>query len=102
MPDSNSNSLVCVPKSQSTACSSLPDSLLDILLICRCFHSDRSLYKMKSHHARSIVIPSHAENNFGIDAKSSFVNRHLFEIVWSTRRKELSFLLSSAKNVCLY
>jgi len=43
-------------------------------------------------------IPSHAENNFGVDAKGSFVNRHLFEIDLSTRRKELSYLLSSAEN----
>lgn len=70
-------------------------------LICACFHSDRSLYKRKSYHALSIAIPSHAENNFGVDAKASFVNRHLFEIVLSTRRKELNSLLSSAEKSSL-
>jgi len=53
---------------------------------------------MKNYHARWIAVPSQAENNFGVDAKGSFVNRHLFEIDLSTKRKELSYLLSSAEN----
>lgn len=41
---------------------------------------------------RWIAVLSHAENNFGVDVKGSFVNRHLFETDLSTRRNELSYL----------
>ena len=91
--------LFAFSKSQCTARSSIPDGSWH--LICPCFYGDRSLHKMKSYHARWIAIPSHAENNFGIDAKGSFVNRHLFEIDLRTRRNELSHLLSSGENSCL-
>ena len=41
---------------------------------------------------RWIAVLSHAENNFGVNVKGSFVNRHLFETDLSTRRNELSYL----------
>ena len=47
---------------------------------------------------RWIAVLSHAENNFGVDVKGSFVNRHLFETDLSTRRNELSVSLFCAQN----
>ena len=96
MPDSKRIFLFAFPKSQCNAHSSMPDGPWH--LICPCFHGDRSFYKMKRYHARWIAVLSHAENNFGVDAKGSFVNRHLFETEFSTRRNEFCYLLSCAEN----